>query len=406
MLRRILPLLAVLVGMVEVSAREERVCRDDLLESDGYTIRSVTIEGRWVPSLELPIKAGDRYSNAKIQQALRAVQQALRSDDRGKFELENLGEVGVLHVTRCLLVEGREVDVIIQARSVQIALYEVGENVLPIPRSALATFYEAVPRPLLALNPTFGAYQDKEYGFAPTAGIEANLFELAPPPQSLAATVQTSRLDLIASGRKSLEHRYYDADAELALTMLRRGETLEQLSFNLAYRGTDMPQGSRSFTRQAGEVGGAVRLNMGPGVIQAVHLGGKYRFAENCFNDGGDRADTSEHTAELRLLAEGRAAGGFLRAGLWADAGMPDHGGNYQRVAGLVAMQKEFLLALNQTIGVEAIIGGGKAWSAPAYAQFYGGNSARNFLYDSQESRTLTAFPSGPTIRSFGSTLR
>ena len=111
---------------------------------------------------------------------------------------------------------------------------------------------------------------------------------------------------------------------------------------------------------------------------------------------------TTESAGELRVIAEGRAGGGFLRAGLWADGGWPDNDSDYGRIAGLIGFEKEFLVATNQTIGVEVIAGGGKAWSAPTYAQFYGGNTERDFLYDGLQSPGLTAFPRGPIIRSLG----
>ena len=143
---RLLTIAALLLPLTVWSARE---CRDDLDEADGYTIRSVKVEGRWVPSIPLPIKPGDRFSNAGVQQAMRAVQEALHSEDRQQFELQNVGAVGVMHITRCLMVEGKQVDVIIQPRSLRVDLFEVGGNVLPIPRAPFATFYDAVPKPIL-----------------------------------------------------------------------------------------------------------------------------------------------------------------------------------------------------------------------------------------------------------------
>jgi len=80
MLRRLILLCIAAVAMAQMTARGAPECRDDLLEADGYTIRSVKVEGRWVPPIALPIKPGDRFSNAKMQQALRAVQAALHSD--------------------------------------------------------------------------------------------------------------------------------------------------------------------------------------------------------------------------------------------------------------------------------------------------------------------------------------
>ncbi|HEV3409782.1 MAG TPA: hypothetical protein VG095_05785, partial [Chthoniobacterales bacterium] len=140
---------ACLLACATLLARSEAGdCRDDLQEADGYTIRSVRVEGRWVPPLDLPITPGDRFSNRGVAEAMRAVQEALRREGREEFELQNLGAIGVVHVTRCLLVDGREVDVVMEARSIRVTLLDVGGNILPVPRSALATFYRAVPAPL------------------------------------------------------------------------------------------------------------------------------------------------------------------------------------------------------------------------------------------------------------------
>jgi hypothetical protein len=116
MLRRFLLLCVCAVTLAPLATQSAPECRDDLNEADGYTIRSVKIEGRWVPPIALPIKPGDRFSNAKIQEAMRAVQEALHGDTRGEFELQSLGAVGVIHITRCLRVDGHDVDVIIQPR--------------------------------------------------------------------------------------------------------------------------------------------------------------------------------------------------------------------------------------------------------------------------------------------------
>jgi len=177
---------------------------------------------------------------------------------------------------------------------------------------------------------------------------------------------------------------------------------LDRLSLQAAYHGTREPQGDSSFRRQLGEIGAGLRLRPGWGLVQTVSLDGSYRFSENRFTANGDSTSTDEQGTQLRVLIDGRAGDAFLRAGLWAEAGFPDRGSNYGRIAALAAVQKEFLLRKNQTIGVEMVIGGGSAWSAPAYAEFYGGNSERNFLYESLGSPALAAFPKGPAIRSFG----
>ncbi|MGZ5020655.1 MAG: hypothetical protein ACXWAV_09510, partial [Chthoniobacterales bacterium] len=380
--------LSVMLALAQAAANE---CRDDLNEADGYTVRSVKVEGRWVPSLPLPIKPGDRFSNAKVQAAMEAVQDALNQEDRNQFELQSLGAVGVLYITRCLRVDGHDVDVVIQTHSLRVDLVNIGGNILPIPRSALATFYDAVPAPIRALNPTFGAYQDKEYGFAPTASVDAN-----------GNILPGARLEVAASGRKSVEHPFYNADVNVAFSAQHPGQTLEKLSLDLDYHGAREPRGDNAFSHQTGDFGASLRLRPNAGLIKTVSLGASYHFAEERFTTDNVRTSTNEHAAQLHAVIDGRAGGAFLRAAVWADAGWPDRGSNYGRIAALAAFEKEFLVASNQTIGVEAVIGGGHAWSAPAYAQFYGGNTDRNFLYESLDSPLLSDFPTGPLMRAFG----
>lgn len=393
----ILRLLTAAAFLAPFAAMAAGECRDDLDEADGYTIRSIEIEGRWVPAMALPIKPGDRFSNAKVQEAMRAVQAVLQSGDRQQFELQNVGAVGVLHITRCLIVEGREVDVVIQPHSLRVDLFEVGGNILPIPRAPFATFYEAVPEAILKFHPLLGVYQDKTYGVASTASIDAHLLD-----QVANARGQSTQLDLAASGRKSFEHSFYNADAGLNLASLQPGHLFERLSLNARYSGQEEPQAGHSYERQAGEVGISARLRPGTGLIQTLMLGGHYQFSGNRFDDGGERTNTTEHKAQLLALLDGRAGDAFVRAAVWGEAAWPDRGSSYGRIAALAAVEKEFLIAPNQTIGVEAALGGGKTWSAPGYAEFYGGNSDRDFLYESLDSSTLAAFPNGPTIRSFG----
>lgn len=388
-------ILASALGQTSLQAATHE-CRDDLRESDDYIIRSVTIEGRWVPPIPLPIQAGDRYSNAKIQDAMRAVQEALRAEQT--IELQNLGAAGVLHVTRCLMVEGRQVDVIIQARYLRVDLYRVGSNILPIPRSFLPSF--SVPPALLAVNPAFGIYQDEHYGVAPTFGMSGNLLDLPRALKGEQPTAQETRLQLIATGRKSVENSFYNANANLSFSREKAGDFIQNLAIETNYGGKKEPQGDETFSRQAFELGGSVRLKPETGF--QISIGGKYRWSDNRFAENGSTRSTAENAFEGRIIAEGRSGGGFLRGALWADAASPDEAGDYARLAGLFGFEREFMIAPNQTVGVEAVIGGGHTWGAPEYARFYGGNSDRNFLYDGLDSPASAAFPAGPWIRSFG----
>ena len=104
------------------------------------------------------------------------------------------------------------------------------------------------------------------------------------------------------------------------------------------------------------------------------------------------------------MIADGRIRNGFTRFALWFDGGSPKRfNESYQRLAAIAGYEKEIPVALNQTIGVEFIGGGGRAWGlVPEYERFYGGSRAGSFLYDNPQSSTLSNLPTGPLLRSFG----
>ena len=104
-------------------------------------------------------------------------------------------------------------------------------------------------------------------------------------------------------------------------------------------------------------------------------------------------------------MIDGRLWKGFARVGLWLEATkLNNNPGNYSRIAGMFGYQGEFGKD-TQTDGIKAIVGGGKTWgTVPAYARFFGGNNTANFLYESPGSVSMTSFPVGPLLRSYGKT--
>jgi hypothetical protein len=101
---------------------------------------------------------------------------------------------------------------------------------------------------------------------------------------------------------------------------------------------------------------------------------------------------------------DGRIAGGLMRFGLWGNLSSPnDRSSNYRRGAAVLGYQKELPISLNQTVGLELIVGAGRAvGDVPEYARFYGGNLLSSFLYDDPNEPSLVLFPVGPLLRSFG----
>ncbi|HVS81279.1 MAG TPA: hypothetical protein VHE60_06065 [Pyrinomonadaceae bacterium] len=274
-------------------------------------------------------------------------------------------------------------------------------SLLSIPRSSSSTFFDNVPKPLLALNPRFGISHDKAFGAAADFGISANLLNL-----KVDSKERKNRLDLIASGRKSLNNPFYESAASISFSH-NLAEPLEKVSLEASFTGDHVPLGGGNYLRNAVKVGGTVELRPNTGPFGYLNLSGKYRWSSNRFDPsgGGSAERTRENAFELRALADGHLGAGVTRIGLWIDGGSPkNRTDSYRRLAGIFGYEREFLIKPNQSIGLEVLVGGGHLWGvAPQYARFYGGGSGANFLYEENNSRLIDGFPTGPILRSFGS---
>jgi hypothetical protein len=392
-------------------ARAEQ-CRDDITASDGYAIRSMQAEGRWAPQLPLP--AGD-YSPAKVSEAIGRVRSALDAERNVDTEIEGVGAVSILHIDSCVKVVDEPtcrdatgnpkcVDVAIRPHSLRLFLLRVGSNLLPIPRANRPTFFDEVPAPLLALNPTFATAYDRKFGLSQGAAIATNLLDLPNIVKGEPVTPKETQLKLQAGGRLSFTEPYYNANADLVFSRQRPGRVVENLALSGHYAGNDEPLGDGRYVTYGFGAGTSIGLRPGIEPVKRLTLGANYRWARNKLFSGPTPEIDSENAGEGRLVADGYLAGGFARLGLWGDFAEPIGDlGSYQRFAGMVGYAREFPIVLNQTIGVEVVASGGHAWgNAPEYARFFGGNSAKSFLYDAVDSPTLTSVPRGPLIRSLG----
>jgi hypothetical protein len=433
----LLTLLTILALTISTQAQTSE-CVDTIKKSDGFLVRSVKVDarGNWVPSIILPIKSGDVFDPDTLLPSFRAVRAALRKDDsQANFEIGNRGEVSVLWVTSCvkkvepsvckatripgpptsgddstIVTDTRMnkeecVDVVIKPTFIRVGMYDIGSNLLPEPRSNLPTFYQAAPRPLLALNPTFGTDYDREYGFSEKADIKTNLLDLPAILRRETAGERNSRLDLELGGRKSVDEPFYDAHARLAFSLRRPGKFVEDASFGADLATTKEPLGEGTYFENELRLGGSLQMRPRVGFISSVTAGGKYsRTGNRFFNNNDTRSElASQNAFEGRAIIDGRLAGGFMRLGLWAEHAAPENPfDSYDRLAGLLGYEKEFGKA-NQTFGLEVLVGGGRVrGDAPEYARFFGGNSTRDFLYDAHNSVSVSSMPSGPLLRSYG----
>ena len=88
----------------------------------------------------------------------------------GKTWLDCLEKVEATECQRDLAGSTQCVDITIKRYFVDIDALDSSPYFLLFPRSGLAALYGAIPRPLLALNPSFDALQDKSFG--PAASID------------------------------------------------------------------------------------------------------------------------------------------------------------------------------------------------------------------------------------------
>ncbi|HEX8068581.1 MAG TPA: hypothetical protein VF546_01430 [Pyrinomonadaceae bacterium] len=289
-------------------------------------------------------------------------------------------------VTQC-------VDVTLKAQSLDIDVLNTSPHVVPLPRSILTAIYGAIPRPLLALNPSFDGVQDAAFGPGlglntatdllklkrvltkdkPAEGGAANPpggVSVSPdvlPPQIEFQAFETPRaltgetaadkgpegvpavqLLLGVRGRKSLTKDFYNTSTGLTLVRTEPIKFFQRLAAEARFDADSLPQGNGDFLRNAASVGFNTDLRLTKGPVQLVTLGGKYHWARNRFTarDGATPTEiNTEHGFEARAAADGLLKKGLLRAALWFDGGTRDHGrGTYHRLAGLVGYGKEISL--------------------------------------------------------------
>ncbi len=381
-------------------------------------VRYVKVEGRWARGVPLPVAAGDVLTPQKIFDAMEALEAAITADSIYGYGLRSKGQVGVLYIevdydTSAAPSNGTglrpaddTVGVIFRPYYVQFSLDRIGDNVLPIPRSPLPTFYEYVPKPLLALKPTLGVSYDRTFGTAIGGAFETDLLNVLDPARISRSADGTRHLDVHANGMGSVDEPFYWADAGLRYSERRYGTTVQEFTLRADYDGVNEPLGTAEHSRQAGFGSVGVTLKLAPNTRLSLDTG--YRWTDD--RTGADvpslrtRTSANEQINRVLLDAIPRPVGGFLRAAVWEDnAWLIGGGGSYQRFVGRLGYTKEIPVGRSQTIGLELVAGGGKLeGSAPSYARFFGGNSAGQFLYDGPSSASLLKTPAGPLVRSFG----
>jgi hypothetical protein len=366
-------------------------------------VRYVEVEARWVGRIKLPLAPGDRLTNEKLSASLQALRDAITAPSNLDLGLRSKGEVGVLYIYVDYDTSAADgtVGVIFRPYYVDIALVEIGKNVLPVPRSPWATFYRNVPEPLRAFNPTVGISYDRAFGSAITASFGGDVLSLFSRNDSPSLNHQ---IDLHGEGAKSFEHDFYRAAAGVSYSVQKTNSFLEEFTISADFDGTKEPLGTGEHSRASGIAAVGLKTKVGPNA--RLYFDAGYRHSSDRFLDGETSIETNTttdgQTSRLLFDAIPPKIEGFFRGAIWEESAWLN-GDSYQRVVFRAGYEKEIPIATNQTIGMEIVAGGGKTFGAvPPYAEFFGGNAPGQFLYDNATSSSLLAMPSGPVIRSLG----
>lgn len=418
------------LGQTQVSKNRD-ACVDDITADDGYLIRSVKVSIRYL-SLPLPA-AGTPYSPEVVTKLTEDVFHILKREQSAREETEfsllntvsvgnrsvdGQGGFGLNAVFSCVRKREPEVcraalgasnskcvDVVIHPISLRLDTTNVWNNLLNLARSNQPTNFNRVPGLLRAFNPKFGLEYDRRFGAAERAEISTDLLDLRKNLDRASLTPRKMRLNLEAQGRKSQSEPFYNAQSRLSFTRRLTGGA-EAVGLEAGFSADHLPLGNGNYLKNAATFGGNATFRPRAGMIGKLTLGGRYRWASQRFFQLGNQLPelTSERAFEGRLISDGQLLGGSLRIALWGEVASPESGHDtYRRGAAMLGYAREIPVALNQTVGVEAIAGGGRIWGKmPGYARFYGGNVAKNFLYEPVDSPLLAHFPIGPLIRSLG----
>jgi len=398
-----------------VSLSQTGECRD---EWPGHKVRSVKIKARWLPSdLNLPLKKGDDFTPDKLRETRLAVIKAI-NDEQDKYAVEfvklnRLQLVDINFVRGCgrklpattCQAEGLGdncVDLELKPLALSTNPIFMGATLLPLPRSNSQTFLSGVPRLLRIFDPKFGVGADGELGAAPDFEISTDLLSTGEVAQGEPAKGRPVELLLKARGSKSISEPFYTSEVNLSLVLKQPTPSIESLGVEASYTADHQPQLDASYLRNAIRVDGHAAFNPAIGFVNRVALNGGYRRSSNRLG-GSNRLSVTENSYEGTAILDGRILNGFTRAGLWLEGGKPENSDSYHRIAALIGYQKELPIG-EQTIGIEAMFGAGKASKhTPEYSLFYGGNTLSNFIYSEIiDPETLSILPAGPVLRGYG----
>ena len=378
-----------------------------------FTVGSVKITGRWVPvklqeKVEQLIGVGRLFDPVTVGLAEQLVREEIVNNE-GSFTMRLLGSTSVLFITSdiCPVEDSlplRKVAIVIHPYYLRIDLYNIGNNILPIPRTAKPTFYKQVPSILLATSPYISIVNDRRFGTAAVVQTTTDLLHI-PGISASSGSSKKLRLNIDFNVRTSLNNSFYNAASVLQLIHPVYADTTMGWNFGVMYARSRQPLSVNNYNNDFTKIFGALQGN-GKGLFfDKYTVGGSVRFSQNKYTQQNNKFHNPETDYMLYALSDGRVGKGLARLGLWLNASKPETDINlksYYRLAGKAG----YAVSLgrgNSNVDLETIINYGYTWQTPtAYSEFFAGNAAANFLYVPLNSFNNISFPEGPVVRSLG----
>jgi hypothetical protein len=381
----------------------------------GYKVRSVKINGRWVPKdlkqkVEQLVGVGQLFDPAKTSLAIEEVRNEIKkTEEQFAFQVVK-GSTSVLYITADVCdvsttPGNKEVEIVIHPYFLKIDLVNVNNNILPVPRSAKSTFYQNVPASFKILSPAIAFTNDRQYGQAIGLKTSTDLLHL-PGLVNPNQGPKSLRLGLGIDAKKSIVEEFHTIGANLEIIHPVYNDSSMGWSLSSNYFNNSQPLGKGKDNSDLLSIRGSIQRITKKSFINRFSIGAGARFLRSHFSlVPGFEQRSSETGIEAFALVDGKPGKSFTRLAIGYDAAIPDaktNLKNYQRLVSRIGYSF-FAGSGHNNWHIETILGIGYSWgSMPAYNQFYAGNISQDFLYEPFKQIDNQALLNGPLIRSLG----
>ena len=286
----------------------------------GLRARSIAIEGPWAQGADIGLKVCDPVTTDAIFSAMEALEAAITRSPAASAVLGSHAEAEILLIqvdydtqpgTQGECGNGeRTVGITFRPYHVRTSLGRLGDNVLPLPRSAMATLYANVPAPLRALDPRLGLSQDKAFGAAVSAAVGAEV-----PMADRGGAAAHDALALAAQTVRSTAGEFHCSEGSLAYLVKPKGSLVSE--YRLGWSGVQNvePLASSSQSHRATSLGAGATLKPRRGM--RVFLDANWRRVTDEVTSASlvtEYADSRRLTGLAMMEALDASCAGFLRA--------------------------------------------------------------------------------------------